>query len=114
MDGGDVGGGNLGVELGELVEEGCVDDADALVELGVGCSLDGSGNEDIAGFVREGWEWGWGGCVLLDACDNHLASLGGELGDSLEVEGAADGGDIGEGLEDLGEAGVLAVVEQDD
>lgn len=47
LDGGDVGGGDLAVQLGELVEEGSVDDADTLVELLVGCSLDGSGNENI-------------------------------------------------------------------
>lgn len=48
LDGGDVGGGDLAVQLGELIEEGGVDDADTLVELLVGCSLDGSGNENIA------------------------------------------------------------------
>lgn len=47
LDGGDVGGGDLGVQLRELVEEGSVDDADSLVELVIGCSLDCSGNEDI-------------------------------------------------------------------
>jgi hypothetical protein len=38
----------LSVQLGELVEESSVDDADTLVELFVGCSLDGSSNENIA------------------------------------------------------------------
>lgn len=48
LNGGDVGSGNLSVQLGELVEEGRVDDADTLVELRVGRSLNGSGNENIA------------------------------------------------------------------
>lgn len=48
LNGGNVGRRDLSVQLGELAEEGSVDDADTLEELRVGGSLDGSGNEDIA------------------------------------------------------------------
>lgn len=47
LDGGDVGGGDLLVQLGKLAEEGGVDDADTLVEFLVGGSLDSSSDEDI-------------------------------------------------------------------
>lgn len=48
LDGGDVGGRDLLVQLRELVEEGLVDDGDSLEQFLVGCSLDGTGDEDVA------------------------------------------------------------------
>lgn len=45
---------------------------------------------------------------------DHGSSLGSKLRDGLEAQSAGHGGDIGEGLEDIGIAGVLTVIEQDD
>jgi hypothetical protein len=47
LDSGDVGGRDLRVQLGELVEEGLVDDADSAEELLVACTLNGSGDEYV-------------------------------------------------------------------
>lgn len=48
LDGGEVGGGDLGVELGQFSEEGAVDDADAVKEFPVVGSGYGAGDEDIS------------------------------------------------------------------
>ena len=47
LDSGNVGGRNLRVQLGELVEEGLVDNADAVEKLLVACALNGSGDEYV-------------------------------------------------------------------
>jgi hypothetical protein len=47
LDNGNVGGRDLRVQLGELVEEGLVDNADAVEKLLVACALDGSGDEYV-------------------------------------------------------------------
>lgn len=47
LNSGDVGGRNLRVQLGELVEEGLVDDTDSTEEFLVACALNGSGDEYI-------------------------------------------------------------------
>lgn len=44
----DVGSRDLLVQLGKLVEEGGVDDADTLVKLLIGSACDGSGNKNVA------------------------------------------------------------------
>lgn len=48
LDGREVCGGDLGVELGKFSEEGAVDDADALEEFGAVGTGYGSGDEDVA------------------------------------------------------------------
>lgn len=48
LDGGEVCGGDLGVELGEFGEEGAVDDADALEEFGAVGTCYGPGDKDVA------------------------------------------------------------------
>ena len=112
LDGGDVGGGDLLVQLGELVEESLVDDGDSLEQFLVGCSLDGTGDEDVTGgwLAVSGQQWVW---FLLDSVNHHRSSLSGKVTDSLEVKGAAHSRDVGEWLENLGVAGVVTVVEQD-
>lgn len=114
LDGGEVGGGDLGVELGEFFEEGVVDDADAVEEFVVVGSGYGAGDEDITEFIsreqcysRGGWKGG-----VLDVRNDHGSSLGGKLAQALEAESAADRGDIGERLEDVGVADRVTVVEQ--
>lgn len=47
LNSGDVGGRDLRVQLGELVEEGLVDDTDSTEELLVACALNGSGDEYV-------------------------------------------------------------------
>lgn len=117
LDCGDAGGGDLAIELGEFVEERCVDDADALVEFIVCSSGYSSGDENIAvflfflsaaiGYMERIFR------ALLDVRDNFLTSFSGELRNSLETDGAANGWDVGKGLENLGVRSRLAVVEQD-
>lgn len=51
LDGGEVGGRDLGVELGQFLEEGVVDDADAVEEFVVVGSGYGAGDEDITGLL---------------------------------------------------------------
>lgn len=53
------------------------------------------------------------GWVLLDSFDDLLTSLRGELSNGLEGHSAGDSRDVGERLENIGEGGVIAVVEQD-
>lgn len=53
------------------------------------------------------------GWILLDAIDDLLTSLCGELRDGLEGHSAGNSGNVGERLKDIGESGVIAVVEQD-
>ena len=51
LDGGEVDRRHLGVELGQLVEEGAVDQADAVEKLVVVGAGDCAGDEDIAVFL---------------------------------------------------------------
>lgn len=47
LNSGDIGGRDLRVQLGELVEKGLVDDTDSTEELLVACALNGSGDEYV-------------------------------------------------------------------